>query len=151
LFTGKMSPKQKWGMTLILDALEAALSKNDDRWLAYALGTTYHETAFTMQPIRERGGVAYFTRMYDPNSSVPSRAALAKKMKAQPGDRPIFYGRGFVQVTWRANYSTMGRAFSVDLTSSAAAADKALQPNLAAKIMFKGIIDGIFTGKKLAD
>ena len=29
--------------------------------------------------------------------------------------------------------------------------DGALEPDLAAKIMFKGMIDGIFTGKKLAD
>jgi hypothetical protein len=151
LFTGRLSAKQKGGMTVILDAWEAALSKSDDRWLAYALGTTYHETAFTMQPIRERGGAAYFTKMYDPNSSVPSRAALARKMKAQPGDGPIFYGRGFVQLTWRANYAAMGRTYTVDLTSSAAAADAALKPDLAAKIMFKGMTDGIFTGKKFAD
>lgn len=151
LFTGKLGAGQKGGMSVILDAWEAALSKSDDRWLAYALGTTYHETAFTMQPIRERGGAAYFTKMYDPNSSVPKRAALARKMKARPGDGPIFYGRGFVQLTWRVNYAVMGQTYKTDLTSAAAAADKALQPDLAAKIMFKGMIDGIFTGKKFAD
>jgi putative chitinase len=151
LFTRRLSAAQKSGMTAILDAWEPALSRSDDRWLAYALGTTFHETQFTMQPIREHGDAAYFTKMYDPNSSVPKRAALARRMNARPGDGPIFYGRGFVQLTWRVNYAKMGQTYRTDLTSGAAAADGALEPDLAAKIMFKGMIDGIFTGKKLAD
>jgi len=74
--------------------------------------------------------------MYDPKSSVPRRAALARKMGAQPGDGQIFHGRGYVQLTWRANYAKMGKGFRVDLTTDATAADKVLQPELAAKIMF---------------
>lgn len=151
LFTGKLSQGQVAGLTFILDVWEADHARKDERWLAYALATAYHETAFTMQPIRERGGPNYYTRMYDPNSSVPRRAALARKMGAQPGDGPIFYGRGYVQLTWRANYAKMGKAFRVDLTTDATAADKVLQPELAAKIMFKGMEDGIFTGKRLAN
>jgi predicted chitinase len=72
-------------------------------------------------------------------------------MKAQPGDGLIFYGRGFVQLTWRVNYATMGEMYGTDLTSDAAAADRALQPDLAAKIMFKGMTDGVFTGKKFGN
>ncbi len=151
LFTGKLSQGQVGGMTFILDVWEADHATHDDRWLAYALATAFHETAFTMQPIREIGGPAYFTRMYDPNSSIPQRAALARKMGAQPGDGPIFYGRGYVQLTWRANYDKMGNAFGVDLTTDAAAADKVMQPDLAAKIMFKGMEEGMFTGKKFAN
>lgn len=151
LFTGRLSQGQVGGMTCILDEWEKNHAASDDRWLGYALGTTFHETGFTMQPIRERGGATYFTRMYDPKSSDPKRAALARKMGAQPGDGPIFYGRGFVQLTWRCNYTTMGKAFGLDLTSSAAAADRVMDPQVAAKIMFKGMIEGSFTGKKLAD
>jgi len=151
LFTGKLSKGQVTGMTAILDVWEATGAARDDRWLAYALGTTFHETGFTMQPVRERGGAAYFTRMYDPESSDARRARKAAAMGAQPGDGPVFYGRGFVQLTWRCNYETMGRAFKIDLTSSAAAADAALQPDLAARIMFKGMEEGRFTGRKFAD
>jgi putative chitinase len=151
LFTGKLSAGQVNGLSFILDVWEPALAKKDDRWLAYALATAFHETAFTMQPIRERGGRDYFIRMYDPNSSVPQRAALARRMGAKPGDGPVFYGRGFVQLTWRSNYAKMGAAFGVDLVSNAGAADQALQPTLAAKIMFKGMEGGGFTGKKLAN
>jgi putative chitinase len=151
LFTGRLTQAQVSGMTLILDEWERAHAKKDDRWLAYALGTSFHETAFTMQPVREMGGDAYFFRMYDPKSPDPRRAALARKMGAQPGDGVIFHGRGFVQLTWRVNYQTMGRSFKVDLISSRAAADRAMQPALAARILFKGMEDGLFTGKRFAD
>lgn len=150
LFTGKLTQSQVNGLNFILDVWEKFHAKKDDRWLAYALATTFHETGFAMQPVRERGGASYFFRMYDPQSSQPNRANLAKKMGALPGDGIVFYGRGFVQLTWRLNYAKMQKNFSVDLTSSAEAADRALESELAAKIMFKGMEDGIFTGKKLS-
>jgi putative chitinase len=144
LFTGKLSQAQVGGLSFILDVWEKAHARKDDRWLAYALATAYHETAFTMQPIRERGGRAYFFRMYDPGSPLPARARLARTMGALPGDGPVFYGRGYVQLTWRSNYAKMGKAFGAD-------ADRVLQPDLAAKVMFKGMEDGAFTGRKFAD
>lgn len=151
LFTGKLSAGQVGGLSFILDVWEKSYAKKDDRWLAYALGTAFHETQFTMQPIRERGGKDYFFRMYDPGSLLAKRAALARSMNARPGDGLLFYGRGYLQLTWRSNYAKMGKVFGVELTSSAAAADRVLEPALAAKIMFKGMEDGGFTGKKLAD
>jgi hypothetical protein len=151
LFTGKLRQGQVDGLSFILDEWEKAHAKKDDRWLAYALATAFHETAFTMQPIRERGGSGYFHRMYDPESPDRARRALARANGALPGDGVLFYGRGYVQLTWRSNYSMMGKTLGVDLTSDAAAADRALEPELAAKIMFKGMESGLFTGKKLAD
>ena len=82
LFTGRLTPAQVDGMSFILDVWEANHASKDDRWLAYALATAFHETAFTMQPIRERGCKTYFLRMYDPNSSLPNRARLARRMGA---------------------------------------------------------------------
>jgi putative chitinase len=151
LFTGRLTQGQVDGLNFILDAWEARHPKKDDRWLAYALGTAFHETAFTMQPIRERGGSAYFFRMYDPGSPLPARARLARSMGARPGDGVVFYGRGYVQLTWRANYEKAGKAFKLDLTSSAEKADQALKGELAASILFFGMETGLFTGKKLGD
>ncbi len=151
LFTGKLSKGQVDGLSFILDVWEKSHAKKDDRWLAYALATAHHETGFTLQPIREFGGKNYFFRMYDPGSPMPRRAALARSMGAQMGDGVIFHGRGYVQLTWRSNYAKMGKVFGVDLTSNAAAADQVMQPELAAKIMFKGMEDGAFTGKKFAN
>src|SRR6188768_954057 len=58
-------------------------------WTAYALATAYHETAHTMQPIKERGGDDYFRRMYDisertrtsPCASVTSRSATGSSTR----------------------------------------------------------------------
>jgi hypothetical protein len=44
-------------------------------------------------------------------------------------------------ITWRANYAKMRDAFGIDLTASATAADQALQAELAAKIMLKGMVN----------
>ena len=51
----------------------------------------------------------------------------------------------------RSNYTKMQRRFGVDLTSLDKAADRALEPELATKIMFHGMEHGVFTGKKFAD
>jgi putative chitinase len=151
LFTGRLSASQVNGLSFILDVWEASHSKKDDRWLAYALGTAFHETAFTMQPIKEFGGNDYFFKMYDPKSPRPSRAKLAKANgNVHPGDGVLFHGRGYVQLTWRSNYKRMGDTFNVDLTSGKTAADRVLQPELAAKIMFHGMEQGSFTGRKFA-
>ena len=70
-FTGKMTNAQVDGLAFILDEWEAHHASQDDRWLAYALGTAYHETAFTMQPVTEFGGKSYKIRMYSPHSADP--------------------------------------------------------------------------------
>jgi putative chitinase len=73
LFSGAMTPKQVGGCEAILAAFDGC----DVRWQAYALATALHETARTMQPIKEYGGDDYFFRMYDPFGDRP---ALAKSM-----------------------------------------------------------------------
>ncbi len=152
LFTGKLNQAQVEGLTFILNVWEASHSAKDDRWLAYALGTAFHETSFTMQPINEFGGNGYFTKMYDVRSILPKRRAMAKANgNIHPGDGPLFHGRGYVQLTWRSNYDRMGKIFSVDLTSSEAAAKQVLNAELASKIMFLGMEKGSFTGRKLSD
>lgn len=59
-----------------------------------------------------------------------------------------WHGRGFVQLTWQANYIKAGKALDVDLISKP---DRALDPDIAADILVIGCKEGWFTGKKLAD
>lgn len=149
LFKGRLRQKQVDGLNFILDTWEAHHARKDERWLAYALGTTHHETGATMQPINEYGGRRYFFRMYDIEGDRPR---VARQLgNVHPGDGVLFHGRGYVQLTGRANYTKMQRRFDVDLTSSDKAADRALEPELAAKIMFYGMEHGVFTGRKFAD
>jgi putative chitinase len=148
-FTGRLTQNQVDGLTHILDVWEADHAKEDDRWLAYALGTAYHETAFTMQPINEFGGNGYFFKMYDIGGSRPAKARELGNTHA--GDGVLFHGRGYVQLTGRANYDRMGTHFGVDLTGGTAAAERVMEAGLAAKIMFYGMETGLFTTHKLAE
>lgn len=128
-FPGKLSAGQVSGISAILDEWERRKLK-DLRWLAYMLGTTKWETDHTMQPIKEGGGVAYL-----------------KSKKYWP-----WYGRGFVQLTWKRNYDAFRapvlKLFGVDIVEDA---DAAMQLGPASFIMFEGMTRGTFTGKKLSD
>jgi putative chitinase len=115
-------------------------------WTAYALATAYHETAHTMLPIGERGGDAYFTRLYDVTGQDPARAR--RYGNTTPGDGPLYHGRGYVQLTWKANYERAARELGVDF---AAHPELALEPVNAANIMTRGMAEGWFTGKRLVD
>lgn len=53
-----------------------------------------------------------------------------------------YYGRGLVQITWKDNYAKFGVADRPD---------DALKWPAALDILFRGMIFGMFTGKKLAD
>lgn len=124
------------------DAILEAMSGLPIAWTAYALATAYHETAGTMQPIKEYGGANYFTRMYDVTGEKPDRA---KRMgNTTPGDGPRYCGRGYVQLTWKQNYAKAGSKLGVDLVGNP---DRAMAPDIAAKILRHGMREGWFTGK----
>jgi len=142
LFHGSMSQKQVDGMSSILDEWDLGYSGDDHRWLAYALATTYHETAHTMQPIHELGKRSYFNK-YEHGTRIGKR--LGNTIK---GDGYRFRGRGFVQLTGRRNYRVAGRMIGVDLVANPEAA---LDTNNAARILLEGMKRGIFTGKKFSD
>jgi putative chitinase len=130
LFQGKLKQAQVDGLTHILDGWEAKYAKRDDRWLAYMLATAHHETDRTMQPIEEYG-----------------KGKGRPYGKADPDTGFAYYGRGFVQLTWKANYAAMGKKLGIDLVNEP---ELALDLDTASQIMFRGMIDGSFTSRKLA-
>jgi putative chitinase len=118
---------------------------------AYAMATAFLETAATMQPIKERGGTAYFHRMYDIQGARPAKARELGNLS--PGDGARYCGRGYVQLTGKANYAKAtaklrALGFGVDLVANP---DLALRPDIAAAIMVLGMSEGWFTGRKLSD
>ncbi|NIK46008.1 hypothetical protein [Variibacter gotjawalensis] len=146
LYGGTLKAKQVEGLSALLDYWETKYPKKDDRWLAYVLGTAFHEVDKKMQPIKEYGSDAYFMKRYDKSGNNPQLAAALGNTEV--GDGKKFPGRGFVQLTGRANYTDWKARLNVDLVGSP---DLALQLDVATKIIFDGMVLGTFTGKKLAD
>lgn len=134
-----LSAEEVKGTNAILEAMEGAPLS----WIAYALATAFHETASTMQPIKEFGGPIYFTRMYDVTGARPQLAV--KYGNTCQGDGAKYAGRGYVQLTWKSNYKRAADECGVDLV---AYPDKAMDPKIAAKIMRCGMEEGWFTGKR---
>jgi putative chitinase len=147
LFEGSLQPKQVKGLTVILNRWDQEHSAaGDRRQLAYILATAFHETAATMQPIRERGGKSYLQANYDIAGDNPARARA--NGNTEPGDGARYAGRGYVQLTWKNNYRRVGDLIGVDLVSSP---DHALEPENAATILILGMEEGWFTGRRLVD
>lgn len=120
-------------------------------YVAYGLGTAYLETANTMQPVKEYGGTAYYTRMYDIRGARPAKARELGNLT--PGDGAKYCGRGYAQLTGKINYAKATEklralGFDVDLVTNP---DLAMRPDIAAVIMVYGMIEGWFTGRQLDD
>lgn len=130
------------GLNAVLDRIEP----DDVNWaniycIAYGLATFKWETGDTFQPITERGPVSYFAK-YDPGTPIGTQLG-----NTQPGDGFKYRGRGYVQVTGRANYLHDGSLLGLDLVGNP---DLALQPDVAYRIASRGMKEGWFTGHRLA-
>lgn len=112
--------------------------------LAYILATAYHESAHTMKPIKETV-MAYHKDKFPSDATVKSRLENAYK-KGQLGSvktpywRDGWFGRGYVQLTHKNNYDKLG------VTQS-----QALERDHAIRVLIDGMMQGLFTGKKLSD
>lgn len=128
---GALDQEQVEGFNALLQAMGAASWPL--AWTAYGLATAYHETARTMQPVEE----AYWVKNADHWRST--------HLRYYP-----WHGRGYVQLTWERNYRHADAELSLggDLINDRSLA---LRPDLAAKIMVKGMEHGWFSGKKLGD
>lgn len=124
-----------------LETLLKEMANLDTPLKAYLLATTFHETAGTMQPITEYGGVGYFDK-YDTGRLA---AALGNTPLAD-GDGYRLRGRGYVMLTGRANYIRAGKRLGIDLIGNPSLAN---DPKIAAKILVLGCVEGWFTGKRL--
>ncbi len=97
--------------------------------IAYIIATAYWETNRTLKPVKE----AYWL----------SEAWRKRNLRYYP-----YYGRGFVQITWKANYKKYSDIIGVDFVSKP---DKVLNPKHSMFILVHGFKHGTFTGKKISD
>jgi hypothetical protein len=97
--------------------------------IAYVLATTQWETAQTFKPVRE----AFWK----------SEDWRRQNLRYYP-----YYGRGFVQLTWKSNYQKYSQILGIDLVNNP---DLAMDPNVALFILVHGFKTGTFTGRKITD
>jgi hypothetical protein len=126
IFGSALKPDQVKGLQTVCSSAKAA------NWpvsfTAYALATACHETAYTMQPVRE----AYWL----------SENWRSKNLRYFP-----FYGRGYVQLTWKENYDKADRELKLGGQLSKNL-ELALDPDIAARIMVRGMQEGWFAGDR---
>ena len=131
LFDGALTQQQVDGCGVILGLWEGQYTgtpMTDIRWLAYILATVFHECATTMWPITEYGSQSYLQgKEYYP-----------------------YIGRGFVMITWEDNYRNASQQLSLTGTRDLVEhPELALDSLISARILFRGMAEGWFTGKKL--
>ena len=124
-------------MVYLLDVWEARFHDEDIRWLAYALATVFHETAYTMVPLEEYG-----------------RGQGKEYGEVTGPHHQAYYGRGHVQLTWEENYikgeQNLAARYGVDAPLHRYP-HRMLEYETSALVLYDGMIHGWFTGAKLAD
>jgi putative chitinase len=120
----QLDPDEVSGTNEIL----AAMAGLPISYCAYALATAWHETAAKMQPVRE----AFWL----------SEAWRKKHLRYWP-----WYGRGYVQLTWQENYARADDELGLEGTMLEEP-DRAMEPDIAARIMRAGMLEGWFAGDR---
>ena len=102
---------------------------NNPEQIKYMIATAKWETNHQCVPVKE----AYWL----------SEDWRKKHLRYYP-----YYGRGYVQITWKENYAKFENILKIPLVLEP---DLALRPEVASKILIIGMRDGTFTGVKLDD
>ena len=148
---GKLSESQVSAFNHIVSAIDADKSISYPQ-AAYMLATAWHETAARMLPIEEYGqgkNRTYGTWYRNSKDQLYSFKDGSKTTAYLSDDYPhLYYGRGYVQLTWYFNYENASKKIGVDFLNNP---DLVMNKNHAVKIMIQGMKDGWFTGKKLSD
>ena len=132
LFGGALQQVQVDGQNVALAVWEyeaTGTPMTDLRWLGYCLATTYWETGQAMWPNTEGGSDEYLQgKEYWP-----------------------YIGRGLVHLTWEDNYRKMSSMLGlIDDRDLVAHPEMALDSLIASRIMFRGMAEGSFTGRRLS-
>jgi len=138
---GPLTGSQMAGLDALLGFIERDPAITDIRWAAYLLATVKWECADTWLPIEEYGKGAGHT--------YGNAVTIVKNGVTYTN---AYYGRGYVQLTWKDNYQRAGEKLGVadDLVLHP---EKVLDPETAYDVMSFGMVNGVIfaNGHKLAD
>jgi hypothetical protein len=112
------------------------------------LATAFHETAATMQPVREtlaKTDAAAVARL-DAAFAAGRLSSVRTPYWRFDGSGKTWLGRGLVQLTHKRNYQAMSKLTGIDLVADPA---RAMQMPVAVAILIEGMRAGSFTGRRL--
>ena len=148
---GMLKESQVAEINFIVDAMDKDKSISYSQG-AYVLATTWWETAKTMLPISEYGkgkGRPYGTWYKNSKDQLYTFKDGSKTTAYLQESYPyLYYGRGYVQLTWFDNYEKASKKLNHDFLSNP---DDVMKKEYAIQILLTGMKEGWFTGKKLSD
>ncbi|WP_198015467.1 glycoside hydrolase family 19 protein [Marichromatium purpuratum] len=148
-FGGRLTQQQVDGTEALLAAIECEPGILCTQ-AAYILATAWHETARTMQPVRETladsDGEAI--RRLDRAWAAGRLPQVSRPYWRRDADGQTWLGRGHVQLTHRTNYARASELVGVDLLADPS---RAMDPAISATILVRGALMGLFTGHRLAN
>lgn len=153
-----------------VDSIDAILDYFDSRpikikpveKMAYMLATVRHECGPSMTPITEnlnysarrltqvwpsRFPTIDHAKPYAYNPERLGNAVYGGRLGNGAIEGFKYRGRGFVQITGYVNYKKFSELLDVDLVSNP---DMAKDKEIGAAILYNGMVDGMFTGRKLS-
>lgn len=169
-FGGALSQSQVDGLTAMLDMAPVLMSSAS---LAYCFGSAHHETGGAMHPRIEN--LNYTTaerirRVWPSRFETTAAAApyvrnpqgLANKVyggrlgNVHPNDGWLFRGMGLIQATGRDNARRATKrlrelGYLTSVQDLEAAPSLMLDPDISAAMLFVGLSEGWYTGRKLSD
>ena len=137
---GRLSENQVKGAEAILNEWESRHPHGDTRQLAYILATAWHETGGRLEPVRET-----FAKS---DAEAIRRLRNRRYARVDPSTGKAYFGRGFVQLTWKRNYERMSKIVGKDLVNNP---DLVLDLETSSVVLIEGMLRGLFTGKALGD
>lgn len=148
LFGGRLRQAQVDGLSAILDVWQARTGGGKSSQLAYVLATAFHETAATMQPVRETLAAtdAAAIRKLEAAFAAGRLKAVRTPYWRPDADGKSWLGRGLVQLTHRRNYEAMSAVTGMDLVADPG---RAMEMDVAVVILIEGMRGGSFTGRCL--
>lgn len=138
-----LSQEQSGNIAIIYDAILKHGIKRK-RHISYIMATIFHEAA----RLDDIAGKKVYRRILCVEEIGCGKGKrYGKKIKyngtAYTLPNQLYYGRGFVQLTWYELYQTFSKVLKIDLLNNP---ELALDPIISADISVIGMMKGLFTG-----
>lgn len=124
----KLDQKEVNAIDLFLNMVDPEIDRFSLKQWAYIFATVFHETQATFEPVKEA-------------------FKLSEEWRRTHLRYFPYYGRGYVQITWKANYEKFSKRMNIDFVHNP---DLAMIPKYSFKILLDGFEFGLFTGTKLS-